>query len=123
MITEVSQEALLAFELFQRIPSTKQPRKVLNQHLVEVAMYNNEAIRTIEEIKLSVLKLLNNRVTFSDKECRDTLNNCGISGTVEKKGNNTFILTKSTKEKLKKIDARGYLTPDQIKSYIKKFKK
>ena len=28
-----------------------------------------------------------------------------------------------TKEKLKKIDERGYLTADQIKSYIRKFKK
>ncbi|MCK4825807.1 hypothetical protein KA005_59210, partial [bacterium] len=65
-------------------------------------MYNNEAIRTIEEIKLSVLKLLNNQLTFSDKECRETLNSCGISGTVEKKGNNTYILTKSTQKKLKK---------------------
>ncbi|GAI20440.1 unnamed protein product, partial [marine sediment metagenome] len=102
MITEVSQEALLAFELFRRAPSAKQPRKVLNQHLVEVAMYNNETIRTIEEIKLSVLKLLNNQLTFSDEECIETLNSCGISGTVEKKGNNTYILTKPTQEKLKK---------------------
>jgi len=102
MITNVSQEALLAFELFQRSSGATQPRKILNRYLVEVAMYNNEKIRTTEEIRLAVLKLLDNQVTFSHEECRETLNDCYVSGTVEKKGNNSSILTKSTQERLTK---------------------
>lgn len=101
MTNDVSQEALLAFELFQRSPHGTKSRRLLDQHLVEVAMYNDEAIRTTEEIRSAVLTLLNEQIAFSHEECKRAADNCNISGSVKKSGDDIYVLTKQTKKRLK----------------------
>jgi hypothetical protein len=100
MTKEVSQEALLAFELFQRSPHGTESRKVLNQYLVQLAMYNDANIHIIEEIRRVVLKLLNEMISFSYQECKEALDSCSNSESITKTGDANYALTKQAKNRL-----------------------
>jgi hypothetical protein len=100
MLIQASQEALLALELFQMDPSAKKSRQLLNQHLVEVAMFEDEEAHSVDEITSAVLKVLNQGVAFSQDECQQALSLSCSEGRVLHLGADRYCLSDETKRKL-----------------------
>ncbi len=100
MLIEASTEALLALELFQISPNAKKSRKLLNQHLVEAAMFTQPDVRSTSEITTAVLKLVTHAIVFSHDECKEALDSLCIESRVLELGNDNYNLSNETKTKL-----------------------
>lgn len=100
MFVQASTEALLALNLFQLDPTRRKNRKILNQQLVQVAMFEHEDARSLNEITTAVSEVLGQAAEFSHDECREALHDNCLIGRISQLGEDTYILPKKTREKL-----------------------
>ncbi len=103
-----------------KIYSKEERKAILVHELCHIERHKGKNFfqKTFHIIKYILFR----KIRFNEENNTDIL--------VIKKGYGKQILSatlklrkKYTKNRLKRIDARGYLTPEQIKSYIKKFKR
>lgn len=98
MAIQATTEALLALELFQLDPSRKKSRKLLNQHIVQVAMFEHEDARSLSEITTAVSEVLEQHVVLTHDECREALLASCKTERVLQSGEDNYILAEETKK-------------------------
>jgi hypothetical protein len=97
---QVSQEALLALELFQLDPKSKKGRELMEQHLVEASMYTRPEARTVGDIAVAVGQVLGEAESFGESECQKVLERCSQLGRVDKLATGQYMLSKAAREQL-----------------------
>lgn len=107
MAIQASTEALLALELFQLSPAAKKSRELMNEQLVEVAMFENEDAHSLSEIATAVLKLLQHAIVFTHDECREALTRCCSKGRISQVEGDSYTLTAQTINNLSKSIERA----------------
>jgi len=100
MLIEASKEAMLALELFQLDPASVKSKELLNQHLVEVAMYIYPNKHSLHEITSSVLELLKNAVDFGEMEGKEALDHSCARGRTDKRSADNYFLSDKVKNLL-----------------------
>lgn len=98
MFIQASTEALLALHLFQMSPSRRKSRELLNQELVQVAMFKHGNARSPNEITTAVREVLGQAAEFSHDEYEEALHKSCARGWILQKGKNTYILAEKTKK-------------------------
>ena len=98
MAIRATTEALLALELFQLDPSRRKSRKLLNQHIVQVAMFEHEDARSLSEITTAVAEVLEQHTVFTHDECSEALLASCMTGRVLQSGQDNYILAEETKK-------------------------
>lgn len=98
MFTQASTEALLALHLFQISPSRKKSRELLNQELVQVAMFKHGNSMSPNEINTAVQEILGQAAEFSHDENEKALHKSCAKGWILRKGKSTYILAEKTKK-------------------------
>ena len=93
MFRQVSQEALLALELFRLSPASKKTQELMHQHLVEAAMHNEPEAKSVPKITIAVLNILGQPSGFSEDECEKAIVRCCELGRISASGSNTYVLS------------------------------
>lgn len=101
MQQQVSQEALLALELFRLAPSSKRSRGLMEQHLIETSMYVYPEARMASEIEKACSDLLGQPGGISEAECREAIDRCCDLGRIHKKSSGKYVLSEIAANELK----------------------
>ncbi len=100
IIQKVSQEALLALELFRLNPKSQEGKSSIIQHLIEVAMHYNTEAKSINSIVNACLQLLQQTAGISELDCKNAINESCRAGRILKKPDNDYILSEIVKREL-----------------------
>lgn len=92
MNINITQAALLALELFRLNPNSKKGLKLIQQHLVEVALYINPKDNSKNNIIKTCSELLGHEYILNEADCNLALLTSVKSGRILKRGNNDYIL-------------------------------
>ncbi len=100
MVEKISQEGLLALELFRLNPKSRVSQEIIIQHLVEVSMYNNPLATSTNEIVKACLNLLKQPAGFSDIECKGAIKECRRNGRIKRISHDKFVLGEAVQKEL-----------------------
>jgi len=96
----VSQEALLALELFRLSPNSKTGLSQIHEHLVEVSMYSHPDATKPPDIINACSEILSQPYSLSEHECKEALNNGCKMGRIQEKNEENYGLSDKVIEDL-----------------------
>ncbi|MCK4819037.1 hypothetical protein KA005_24905, partial [bacterium] len=102
MFRRVSQEALIALELFRLSPRSKKGRPLIEQHLVEVSMYLHPEARSVKEIVEALSDLLEQPSVLGEVECQKALAKCCRINRIKQVPPDEYTLSDPVKDELQK---------------------
>ena len=95
MEDQIKVEAILALELFQLDPRSRQPRKRLCRYLLEAALLKHDDSATVEVIVQAVTDLVGGKPWVEESELQAAASECVKMASVDELGDGSYRLRNS----------------------------